>query len=132
MTEVIRKRMVMVNERGVRIGEGHPKAVLTDDEVAQLLADRGPEDLPAMTYLQLAKRYGISKTTVYSIVTGRTRGTAGTVVTREHKAEPYQAMAVSEIRLTLADRALLARLGGSKWVRKVLASVRNKNRRPYL
>ena len=33
------KRRVMVNERGLRIGEGHHKAVLTDKEVEQLIAE---------------------------------------------------------------------------------------------
>lgn len=126
------KRRVMVDERGVRIGEGHHKAVLTDPEVAQLLADRGPEELPAMTYLQLAKRYGISKGCVASIVSGRTRGLQGRIVARVRVVEADQQKVVAKVTLTLADRALLARLGGSRWLRKVLASVRNKDRRVYL
>ena len=127
-----RKRRVMVNANGVRMGEGHHKAVLTDAEVLQLLADRGPDEAPTMTYPQLAKRYGVSKSCVASLVQGRTRELAGTIVARVRVVEPNQAMVVAEIRLSLADRALLARLGGSKWVRKALASVRNKDRRTYL
>ena len=126
------KRGVMVDEHGVRIGEGHHKAVLTDSEVAQLLADRGPEELPAMTYLQLAKRYGVSKGCVASIVSGRTRGLQGRIVARVRVVEADQQKVVAKVTLTLADRALLARLGGSKWLRKALASVRNKDRRVYL
>jgi len=34
------RRRVLV--RGLRIGEGHRRAVLTDAEVDQLLEDRGP------------------------------------------------------------------------------------------
>ena len=126
------KHAVMVNARGVRIGDGHHKAVLTDAEVAQLLADRGPEELPAMTYQQLAKRYGVSKGCVASIVSGRTRGLQGRTVARVRVVEADQQKVVAKVTLTLADRALLARLGGSKWLRKALASVRNKDRRVYL
>ena len=120
---------VMVDERGVRIGEGHHKAVLTDSEVAQLLADRGPEELPAMTYLQLAKRYGISKGCVASIVSGRTRGLQGRIVARVRVVEAVQPKVRAVLELTISDRALLVRLGGAKWLRKVLQSVRNKDRK---
>lgn len=126
------KRRVMVGDQGVRIGEGHHKSVLTDTEVQQLLVDRGLDDAPSMTYVQLAKRYGVSKGCVASIVSGRTRGLQGRVVPRVRVVEANQQIVVAEIRLSLADRALLARLGGSKWVRKALASVRNKDRRTYL
>lgn len=126
------KHTVRVNERGVRIGEGHHNAVLTDAEVVQLLADRGPDGAPAMSYSALAKRYGVSKSCVASLVQGRTREISGVAVQRVRVVEPGQNIVVAQIRLTLADRALLIRLGGAKWVRKALASVRNKDRRNYL
>ena len=114
------KRKVMVNERGVRIGDGHHKAVLTDAEVAQLLTDRGPDDAPSMTYLQLAKRYGVSKGCVASIVSGRTRGLQGQVVLRSRVRKPHLAPVRVTMTMDAADRARLHRLGGSRFVLSAL------------
>lgn len=62
-------RMVAVNENGQRIGEDHPRAVLTNHEVELLLA------LHTEGYGTgwLAVKFEISRFHVWRIVTGRKR-----------------------------------------------------------
>lgn len=83
-------RIVAVNERGARIGEGHPKATLTDHEVdllRELLDERtellrscravGMSDADIertmrkarLSYGLLATAFEVSKSTVYRINT---------------------------------------------------------------
>jgi DNA invertase Pin-like site-specific DNA recombinase len=73
-----KKRMVAVNDRGARIGEGHPRAVLTDHDVALVieLRDQG------MSLGKIAIKFGVSKGCVWKIITGRTRWQNGAWVVR--------------------------------------------------
>lgn len=87
-------RLVAVNERGLRIGEGHPRAVLSDHEVElllQLLEERAEllrqcravrmsaADIERsmikarLSYGLLAKAMEVSKATVYRIATYKCR-----------------------------------------------------------
>lgn len=59
------KIMVAVNERGIRIGEDHPNAKLTDSEVEMVRELR----LGGMTYQLLAEKFEISKSSVAWICT---------------------------------------------------------------
>lgn len=63
-------REVSVNERGLRIGEGHPKADLTDAEVEAIreLNEGG------MSYGQLAKKFDQSKGAIAKICRYERRG----------------------------------------------------------
>lgn len=63
------RKFVAVNERGLRIGQDHPKAVLTDAEVARLL------DLHEQGFGQkrLAEMFDVSRRTVRGYLSGRTR-----------------------------------------------------------
>lgn len=58
-----------VNERGMRIGESHPGAVLTDHEVDLLLELRDE----GYSYSWLAEKFEVSKGTVAKICTGQRR-----------------------------------------------------------
>lgn len=68
-----KNRMVMVNERGQRIGESHPRAVLTDHEVGLLLELRDE----GYSYGWLAKTFEVHKQTVAKICTGVRRSQVG-------------------------------------------------------
>lgn len=65
-----KNRMVPLNERGQRIGEGHPRAVLSDHEVdlVHALHDDG------MALAEIARKMEVSKGCVWKIVRGRRRG----------------------------------------------------------
>lgn len=65
-----KNRTFAVNERGLRIGESHPRAVLTDHEVGLLLELREAE---GWSYSRLAKVFEISKGAVAKIVSGQRR-----------------------------------------------------------
>lgn len=62
-------RRIAVNERGMRIGESHPGAVLTDHEVDLLLELRDE----GYSYSWLASKFEVSKGTVAKICTGQRR-----------------------------------------------------------
>jgi IS30 family transposase len=63
-------RVVGVNERGLRVGEDHQHARLTDHEVELIrqLHDQG------VSYKKLADKFGVGKSTVADIVKFRRRG----------------------------------------------------------
>lgn len=63
------KRVVGVNERGLRVGEDHQHARLTDGEVELIrqLHDGG------MSYKKIADKFGVGKSTVADIVKCRRR-----------------------------------------------------------
>jgi hypothetical protein len=111
---------VRVNERGLRIGQDHPLAKLTDAEVEQLIADRGPEGAPLMSLSQLAARYGLSKSGVKGILDGRRRGQIGLRVDRLPSQRGRVQKVRVNLRMSLHHRALLHRLGGSAWLVKKL------------
>lgn len=58
------KKYVLVNERGRRIGESHPRAKLTDHEI-DLIRDLAEE---GMSYRQIAAKFEIFFTHVGDIV----------------------------------------------------------------
>lgn len=104
---------VRINEAGRRIGESHHRAVLTDAEVEQLIADRQA----GLTFSQLARKWKISKSGARGIVDGSRRGQVGPTVERR----PSEMVRVRAwVSLTLAERSKLRRLGGVKFVRKML------------
>ena len=119
----MKKVPVHTNERGLRIGESHPRAKLTDKEVEQLIADRGPEDKPAMSLSALARRWGMSKSGVKKIIDGNSRGQIGQRKEKAPTRKDKQPMVEARISITLQERAKLRRLGGNKFVRRVLAEV---------
>lgn len=67
-----KNRMLAVNDLGLRIGESHPRAKLTDHEVDLLLALREE----GYSYSWLAVKLDISKAHVGRIVRGEQRGQA--------------------------------------------------------
>ncbi len=109
--------MIKKNQSGRRVGDGHPNSVLSDAEVEQVLEDRGPDDDPLMTYAQLAKKWGVSKSCIAGICTGRRRGQAG-YVSDTRPAKKSEKMKRVRVRLSipLYIRAKLHMLGGSKFV----------------
>lgn len=115
------RALVRVNDRGLRIGESHPHAKLSDADVERLLADRGPSHEPLMSLGALALKYGLSKSGVKSIVDGKRRGQVGP---RIDKA-PTRKVKVKKVRvnlsITLHARAKLHRLGGGSWLEKALS-----------
>ncbi len=116
-------RMVRVNERGLRIGESHPRSKLTDKEVEQLIADRGPRCAPLMSLSALARRYGMSKSGVKGILDGRARGQIGMHMDKAPTRKDKQPLVRVTLVMTLPERAKLHRNGGSAFVRSMLASV---------
>ncbi|WP_211091311.1 hypothetical protein [Pseudothauera rhizosphaerae] len=92
--------------------------MLTDAEVDQLIKDRGPEEAPKMSYAKLAERYGVSKSCVRDILSGRRRGG----VTPQGHAEPVRV--VEKVRatfmLSLPARAKIHRMGGAAWLERVV------------
>ena len=113
-------KKVRVNEVGRRIGEGHHMARLSDAEVEQLINDRGPDDAPRMSYTQLARKYGISKSSVRDILIGRRRGQIGPSVVRPDPKRPKRQKVRVNLRISLHARAKLHRLGGSLWLEKMI------------
>jgi hypothetical protein len=66
-----RPRAVWVNDHGHTIGQDHHRARLTDRKVDELHELRAGG---CMSYAQLAKQFGISKSHAYRIVKGKCRG----------------------------------------------------------
>lgn len=64
------KRLVGVNELGMRIGEDHHNAKLTDAEVEMIRLLHGE----GMSYTRLAAKFEIGKQTVADIIKFRRRG----------------------------------------------------------
>jgi hypothetical protein len=63
-------RLIGVNEKGHRVGEDHPQAVLTDAEVERLLTLHDEE---GWGYSRLAKAFEISKSLAAQICRGEKR-----------------------------------------------------------
>ena len=64
------KRIVAVNDLGLRIGEDHPRAKLTDADIKQLLQLRGET---GWGYKRLASVFEISASQVRRILKGMQR-----------------------------------------------------------
>jgi len=67
------KRRVEINEIGYRVGASHPNAKLTNEQVEQLIDDRGPGHAPLMSLQQLADKWEMSKSGVKGIIDGNRR-----------------------------------------------------------
>lgn len=119
----MKKVPIHTNERGLRIGESHPRAKLTDKEVEQLIADRGPEDDPLMSLSALAARYGMSKSGVKGILDGKARGQIGMHKDKAPTRKDKQTMVRVTLVMSLPERAKLHRKGGSALVRSLLARI---------
>ena len=113
-------RLARVNEAGRRIGEGHHMARLSDREVDQLIADRGSDDAPRMSYTQLAQKWGISKSSVRDILIGRRRGQIGPSVEKPESKKSKRPKVRVNLRIGLHARAKLHRLGGGAWLERVI------------
>ena len=68
-TSAAMKRVVGVNEAGMRVGQDHQNAKLSDEEVEQLLVLRAE----GWGWRRLAAKFEVSKRTVRDIVAGRRR-----------------------------------------------------------
>ena len=68
--ERAKKRMVAVNDAGRRIGEDHPRAVLSDHEVDLVFSLH--ED--GMSISELARKMEVSKGCIWKILRGHRRG----------------------------------------------------------
>lgn len=68
------KRIVALNRRGLRIGEDHQGAKLTNNEVELMLALRDE----GWTYKELATKFEVSRSAVRKICLGLTRCQAPT------------------------------------------------------
>lgn len=127
---VKKQTYVTINDSGQRIGQDHPKSVLTDLEVDALIRDRGPDDAPVMSYNQLARKYGISKSSVRDILTGRRRGLPKVLVKRMGTNRPAEITKVRvDLRVSLRARAILHRLGGGKWIDMLASRIDYEMRR---
>lgn len=71
--DMTKKVPVRVNERGLRIGESHHRALLSDVEIDQMFSDRGK----GLSLRALAKKYGMSASGVKAILDGKRRGQIG-------------------------------------------------------
>lgn len=119
------KKLVRVNERGIRIGESHPNARLSDVEVELLRCDRDA----GLSLSALASKYGLSKSGAKKIVDGVCRGQIGPTV---HAAETRRAKIKKvsvQISLPLNLRAKVHRLGGSAWVEKMVKEAKEPPKR---
>ena len=92
-------------------GRGRPKGSL----------NKVPAQARGMILAALARRWGISKSGVKGLVDGSRRGQVGPTVSR---APSQRERVRAWVSLTLAERAKLRRLGGSKFVRRALESMR--------
>lgn len=63
------KKLVALNEHGRVVGQEHPRALLLDVEVDQVhaLVEEG------LSYAQVAEKFGVSKSCIAHIATGRRR-----------------------------------------------------------
>lgn len=66
--------MIGVNARGVRVGEDHQRAKLTNAEVDLIFELREPTDgAQPLSFGEIARKFEISKGTVRDIICGRRR-----------------------------------------------------------
>lgn len=70
----MKKKTVAVNERGLRVGEDHQNAKLTNEEVDRLLELRDE----GLSYRQLARIFEISKSGARQICKGYRRSQTAT------------------------------------------------------
>lgn len=67
-------RLVGIDDRGIRVGEDHQRATLTNAEVDLIHELRNPTDgAQPLSFGEIARKFEISKGTVYDIISGRKR-----------------------------------------------------------
>ena len=71
-------RLVLVNDRGRRVGESHPRAKLSNREVRLMLELRGQ----GLSFDRLARVFECAKSTAADICHGRNRSQVATQVRR--------------------------------------------------
>ena len=114
---------VAINDNGMRVGQDHPKAILTNLEVEALIMDRGDSENPTMSYGQLAIKYGVSKSSVRDILIGRRRGQLGCLMKKEQTKKTAQKKTRVKLTVTYRARAILHRIGGSVLLERLAAMV---------
>lgn len=121
------KKPIRVNERGIRIGESHPNARLSDVEVELLLGDRlyGNMSLGA-----LATKWGLSKSGVKKICDGTCRGQVGPRKVAFETAKPKLPKVRVKLSVPITVRAKIHRLGGAAWVEKVVKDEKEPAKKP--
>lgn len=80
VNKAAKNRMVAVNERGQRIGESHPRAVLSDHEVDLVLSLRDE----GYSYGWIAEKMEVHKQTIAKICTGQRRAQVAAIFRRTH------------------------------------------------
>lgn len=70
VVKAAKKRMLALNDRRCVIGESHPRAVLTDEEVDLMLALRDE----GKSLAWLGEKFGVHKGTAAKICSGQRRG----------------------------------------------------------
>lgn len=120
------REYITVNENGMRVGQSHPNAVLSDVEVESLILDRGPDDAPTMSYRELALKWGCSKSTVRDYLTGRRRAQTQKTVPGQASERTRQKKVRTVMYVSLHNRATLRRLGGGKWIDMVCAQIQRE------
>ena len=106
---------ISYNEQGYRVGQGHHNAKLTDQRVEELISDRDK----GMTYLQIARKYGLSKSGVAGIISGRRRSQVVAV----EKKKAYVSIRGKKERaryyLTSKAKSVIREAGGSRLIEKI-------------
>lgn len=103
---------VMLNERGQRIGEGHPNAKYPDSDIERVLALRDA----GYSYGAIVRKTGMPKTTVACICRGDRRGQKGVVQDRP-KGRPAIKVRL-QVRVSLLARTIITRNGGGEWLER--------------
>jgi|GEM_PF-671930 len=98
----MKHRTVAINEKGLRIGQDHPQAKLTDGQVALIRQLHGE----GMGYAQLAEKFEVSHHTIGRICRFEIR--AQTVA--RHKPLPVRLMSLFEWYATLKTCAVQGEL----------------------
>lgn len=113
---------VMVNERGQRIGEGHPNAKYPDEVVECVLALRNA----GYTYGQIVQQLQMPKSTVACICRGDRRGQKGKmdVQAREKRAQDKKVRL--QYSVPLWCRTIIAKNGGGEWLKNCVLEAERK------
>ncbi len=80
-----KKKRINTNDRGNRIGDSHPRAKLSDEQVEEI---RELYDDGFYSYLTLAKRFGVDKWTIRDIVKFRRRNVTPSAYPYKPKRPP--------------------------------------------
>ena len=111
---------IMVNERGQRIGEGHPNAKYPDSVIDHILALRDA----GYSYGVIVRKTGIPKTTVAYICRGDRRAQKGAVHERA-RARPAKKVRL-QVLVPLLVRTIISKNGGDWLAHCVLEAERTR------